>query len=99
MGKKADFALLERLRESSNKKVDFEQFQSQLGKLKQELETLVEQTQLTNPHKSLDQDEKLAKAVANSERALDELYYFRETMKTMQEERKKDVEDTADFIN
>jgi hypothetical protein len=28
MGKKADFALLERLRESSNKKVDFEQFQS-----------------------------------------------------------------------
>ena len=28
LGKKADFALLERLRESNNKKVDFEQFQS-----------------------------------------------------------------------
>jgi hypothetical protein len=44
-------------------------------------------------------EEKLAKAVTNSERALDELYYFRETMKSMQEERKKDIEDTADFIN
>lgn len=44
-------------------------------------------------------DERLIKAVQNSERAMDELYYFRETMKQLQDERKKDVEDTADFIN
>lgn len=54
---------------------------------------------MVNPRKEGEQDERLAKAVANSERAMDELFYFRETMKQMQDERKKDVEDTADFIN
>ena len=37
--------------------------------------------------------------MANAERALDEVYYFREQMKSMQDERKRDVEETADFIN
>ena len=100
LSKKADFALLERLRESNNKKVDFDQFQSQLNKVKQEFETLIESNAMPQNKRPAEQhEEKLAKAVTNSERALDELYYFRETMKSMQEERKKDIEDTADFIN
>lgn len=46
LSKKADFALLERLRENNNKKVDFDQFQSSLSKLKQEFETLIESNAL-----------------------------------------------------
>lgn len=50
-------------------------------------------------HSKAADDDRLTKAVQNTERAMDELFYFRETMKQLQEERKKDVEDTADFIN
>ena len=34
----------------------------------------------------------------SAERALDEIFYIREQVKQMQDERKKDVEETADFI-
>ena len=34
----------------------------------------------------------------NSDRALDEIFFIRDQIKQMQEERKRDVEETADFI-
>ncbi len=34
----------------------------------------------------------------NSERALDEIFFVRDQFKQLQEERKKDVEETAEFI-
>ena len=34
----------------------------------------------------------------NSERALDEIFFIRDQLKHLQDERKKDVEETADFI-
>jgi hypothetical protein len=34
----------------------------------------------------------------NAERALDEIFFVRDQMKHLQDERKKDVEETADFI-
>jgi hypothetical protein len=43
-------------------------------------------------------DERLAKSEMNSERALDEIFFVRDQFKQLQEERKKDVEETAEFI-
>jgi hypothetical protein len=40
---------------------------------------MLQEHALVNPPKPGDLEERLAKATANSERALDELYYFRET--------------------
>lgn len=34
----------------------------------------------------------------NGERALDEIFFVRDQLKQLQDERKKDVEETADFI-
>lgn len=34
----------------------------------------------------------------NGERALDEIFFLRDQLKQVQDERKKDVEETADFI-
>jgi hypothetical protein len=34
----------------------------------------------------------------NSERALDEIFFIRDQFKQLQDERKKDVEETAEFI-
>ena len=34
----------------------------------------------------------------NGERALDEIFFLRDQLKSLQEERKKDIEETADFI-
>ena len=40
----------------------------------------------------------MAKAEMNAERALDEIFYVRDQMKQISEERKRDVEETAEFI-
>jgi hypothetical protein len=34
----------------------------------------------------------------NGEKALDEIYTFKEQLRLLQEERKRDIEETADFI-
>lgn len=34
----------------------------------------------------------------NAERALDEIFFLKDQLKNLQEERKRDVEETADFI-
>lgn len=40
----------------------------------------------------------MGKAEMNSERALDEIFFVRDQFKLLQDERKKDVEETAEFI-
>lgn len=42
--------------------------------------------------------EKLDRADINSEKALDEIYQFKEQIRHLQDERKRDIEETADFI-
>lgn len=42
--------------------------------------------------------EKLEKNEMVIERAMDEIFQFKERIKLMQDERKRDIEDTADFI-
>ena len=43
-------------------------------------------------------EERLAKTEMNAERSLDEIFYLRDQLKHLSEDRKKDVEETADFI-
>lgn len=49
-------------------------------------------------HKDEKMEERLAKSEMNGERALDELFFIRDQFKQLQEERKKDIEETAEFI-
>ena len=78
-----------------------------MAKMKHEMETQIElslnehrlQPKAGQSDNSAPTEYHTTKAMANAERALDEVYYFREQMKSMQEERKRDVEETADFIN
>lgn len=49
-------------------------------------------------HKDEKAEERLSKSEMNSERALDEIFFMREQFKQLQEERKKDIEETAEFI-
>jgi hypothetical protein len=49
-------------------------------------------------HKDEKVDERLGKSEMNSERALDEIFFIRDQFKQLQEERKHDIEETAEFI-
>jgi hypothetical protein len=49
-------------------------------------------------HKDEKTEERLGKTEMNSERALDEIFFIRDQFKSLQDERKKDVEETAEFI-
>lgn len=42
--------------------------------------------------------ERLEKNELNGERALDEIFSFKELLRQNQEDRKRDIEETADFI-
>lgn len=42
--------------------------------------------------------ERLEKNEILIERAMDEIFQFKERIKILQEDRKRDIEDTADFI-
>jgi gas vesicle protein len=42
--------------------------------------------------------ERLEKTEINSDRALDEIYQYKEVIRSLQEERKRDIEETADFV-
>jgi len=43
-------------------------------------------------------DDKLLKSDVQLERALDELQYVKDQFRSLQDDRKRDVEETADFI-
>ena len=104
LGKKADYALIERLRESTLKKVDQDYMHQQLVKLKQDTATQIELSinELKYQRRASDFStlEELAKrANADAQRAVDDVNVFKNNLKQLQDERKRDVEETAEFIN
>lgn len=84
------------------KKADNDYIQNLIHKLKSETvaQTTSLQTELTVARKNKEDkvEERLGKAEMHSERCLDEVFFLRDQLKTLQEERKRDVEETADFI-
>ena len=44
-------------------------------------------------------EEMAKKATSDSQRACDEIICFKEQLRNLQDERKRDVEETAEFIN
>lgn len=87
LNKKADYSLLDSMKETLHKKVDHEYFQQVISKVKSECQTLVNQNQneisYNRKHKDEKVDEKLAKAEMNGERALDELFFIRDQFKQL----------------
>ena len=96
--------MLERLRESALKKVDQEYMHQQLVKLKQDTATQIELSINELKYQRRAHDfaamEDLAKqAQQDCQKAQDEISLFKEQMKQLQDDRKRDVEETAEFIN
>ena len=102
LNKKADYSLLESVKDSLSKKVDHEYFQTVSNKIKADcqvqLSTIQNEVSYTNKSKTEKSDDKINKIEMNAERALDEIFFVRDQLKHLQEERKRDVEETADFI-
>lgn len=94
--------MVDQLRETTLKKVDHDYLQIASNKIKAECQALMAtyQTEQAVIRKQRDEkfDERLQKAETTSERAVDELYYMKDQFKQMQDDRKKDVEETAEFI-
>ena len=82
LNKKADYTLLETMKESLIKKVDHEYFQTVSNKLKADCQALMTQYQnemsYNRKHKDEKQEERVGKAEMNSERALDEIFFIRD---------------------
>lgn len=102
LNKKVDYGTLESLKDSIHKKVDHEYFQTVSNKLKTECQGMLTQFQTEHSfaRKSKDDkvEERLQKAEMHSERALDEIFFVRDQFKQLQEERKQDVQETAELI-
>ena len=102
INKKADYHLLDQIKDQLHKKVDVDYMNSVVGKVKAESQTQISQIQsdFNYQRKGRDDkvDEKVTKAEMNADRALDEIFFIRDQLKQIQEDRKKDVEETADFI-
>lgn len=102
LNKKADFSMLDRLNELVAKKVDTELLRQSQAQNKQEL---LQQVDMVRGELSLERTsrdsklaERLEKCELNGERSLDEMYGYKEQLRQLQEERKRDIEETADFI-
>lgn len=102
LNKKADYTLLDKLNEAVAKKVDNESVKTGLSQLKHEmsqnLEILRNEINIDRGTRESKMQEKLDRADINSEKALDEIYQFKEQIRHLQDERKRDIEETADFI-
>jgi hypothetical protein len=102
LNKKADFSMLDRLNELVAKKVDNEHLRQGLQQQKQELHSTMElmrnEISLERSTQTQKGNEKIDKMEMNTDRALDEIYSFKEQLRLLSEERKRDIEETADFI-
>lgn len=102
LNKKADFSMLDRLNDMVSKKVDHEQLRSTLSQQTQELRQQIDiaRNDMSLERVSKDQkvQERLEKAELSGERALDEICAYKEQLRQLQDERKRDIEETADFI-
>lgn len=102
LSKKADHGTLDSLKDALHKKVDHEYFQTVATKLKAECQGLIAQfeseTAFSRKGREDKAEERLQKAEMHSERALDEIFFVRDQFKQLQEERKQDVQETAELI-
>ena len=102
LNKKADFSMLDRLNEMVAKKVDTDLLRQSQSQNKQEilqqLEMLKGELTLERSSRDSNVNERLQKLELNSQRALDEIFGYNEQTRQLQEERKRDIEETADFI-
>lgn len=93
---------MELLREQSLKKVDHDYLQVAASKIKAECQALIAtyQTEQGVVRKQRDEkvEERLSRVEAVSERTHDEGALLRDQLRSLQEERKRDVEETAEFI-
>ena len=102
LNKKADFAMLDRLNDLVSKKVDQDQLRTSLTQHKQELTQQIEISRhdlnLERTTKDQKVTERLDKIEFSAERTLDEISSYKEMLRQLQDERKRDIEETADFI-
>lgn len=102
LSKKADYSILDKLNESISKKVDAEILRSNVNQIKtemmQNIELLKNDINIDRGTKESKIIERLDKNEISGERALDEIVQFKETIRHLQDERKRDIEETADFI-
>ena len=102
LNKKADYSMLDRLNEQVSKKVDTEILRSSQQQLKQEIQQQIEINQEDIQHGIQMKDtkifERIEKCEINGERALDELYQNKDQLRSLSEQRKSDIEETADFV-
>lgn len=85
LNKKADYSLLEQVKDSLHKKVDIEYMQNVTTKIKSECTAQISsfQTEMAYTKKVKDDkiEEKLTKTEMNGERALDEIFFIRDQLK------------------
>lgn len=102
LNKKADFSMLDRLNELVARKVDNEQLQQSQRNLKSELSQDLDmlRSEINMDRASREQRllERVEKFELSSERMQDEIAQTKELHRTMKDERKRDIEETADFI-
>lgn len=102
LNKKADFSMLDRLNEMVAKKVDTELLRQSQAQHKQELMQQIDMVRgelsLERSSRDTKMNERIEKCELNGERALDEIFSYKEQLRQLQEERKRDIEETADFI-
>lgn len=94
--------MLDRLNEQVSKKADQEYIRTSLAQTKTEL---LQQIDIAKNELNLERNQRESKVLdqiekvdMNGEKALDEIYTFKEQLRLLQEERKRDIEETADFI-
>ena len=85
LNKKADFSLLERLRETALKKVDLDYMQNQLIKIKQDVNTQIELAVNESKYqrRAKEGEEISSKAVEKAERAFEEMSLFKAQLKNL----------------
>ena len=85
INKKADYHLLDQIKDQLHKKVDVDYMNSVVGKVKAESQTQISQMQsdFNYQRKGRDDkvDEKVTKAEMNADRALDEIFFIRDQLK------------------
>lgn len=102
LNKKADFSMLDRLNDMVSKKVDHEHMRQSLSQSKQEIQQMIDimRNDLSIDRSSKEQKffDRVDKLEISGERAIDEIVAFKEQLRQLSEERKRDIEETADFI-
>lgn len=102
ISKKADYQMIDHIKEQVNKKVDYDYFTTISNKLKGEMNQLMQtnfnEFQLSKSQRDERSEERLIRAELQSERANQELTTLKDRMERMQEMKKRETEDSADYI-